>query len=320
MTIWQGLAKQDQEKILDMIAKGKGVMPYELIEDINSLEITPDKGFFTYTEFYSSLKQSNISLTEYENVKYLYETLIMRNLGDMDDLYNVHDVILLCEVMENRFQLMYQKFGYNPRKCNSASTLSGCIPRELSKVVIALPTNFEHAEIFEKILTGGYSCVNNRLGFDTEVLLPHFTRAEYSKMNIDQSFQSYKKQNYKVGYKLKLDGEDKYNDYRVISKIIKFDENNQYGFVMTKPMPVGSTKEKTPSWATFNLLIEKVSLDDPIGHLFIVDVEFDHEKTTSCQIMYNEIFPPFTDKQTRIESNERSLFQLLELYAEDIKI
>ena len=260
-----------------MIGKGKGVMPYELIENINSLKITPDKGFFKHTEFYSSLMQSNVSLNEYENVKYLYKTLNMINLGDMNDLYNVQDVILLCEIIENRFQLMYEKFGYNPRKCNSASTLSGCIQRELSKVIITLPTNFEHAQVFKKTLTGGYSCVNNRVGLDTELLLPNFTQAEYFKMNIDQSLQSYKNQNYKVGYKLNLDGEDKYNDYRVISKIIKVDENNQYGFAMTKPMAVGSIKEKTPSWTTFNLLMEKVSLDDPIGHLFIVDVIFDHE-------------------------------------------
>ena len=93
---------------------------------------------------------------------------------------------------------MYEKFGYNPRKCNSASTLSDCIQRDLSEVIITLPTNFEHSKIFEKTLTGGYSCVNNHLGFDTEVLLPNFSQGEYSKMNIDQSFQAYKNQNYKV--------------------------------------------------------------------------------------------------------------------------
>ena len=42
---------------------------------------------------------------------------------------------------------MYEKCGYNPRKWNSASTLSSCIQRKLSKVIITLPTNFEHAEI-----------------------------------------------------------------------------------------------------------------------------------------------------------------------------
>ena len=142
---WGCLSTKDKESILNMIAEGKGVMPYEKITDIHSLsEIVPKHDFFKHTEFYSSLKQSNISLEEYENVKFLYKKLQMRNLGDMNDLYNVQDVITLCEIIENRFEQMYQKFGFNPRKCNSASTLSVII-----KVIITLPTNFEHAAIFE---------------------------------------------------------------------------------------------------------------------------------------------------------------------------
>lgn len=44
------------------------------------------------------------------------------------------------------------------------------------------------------------------------------------------------------------------------------DENNQYGFAMTKPMPTGCIKENSsPSWIAFNLLLETVSLDDEIG-------------------------------------------------------
>ena len=81
----------------------------------------------------------------------------MRKLGDMNDLYNMQDVILLCEIIENRFEKMNKKFGFNPRKCNSASTLSGCVQRNQSKVIIALPTNYSHAEIFEKTLIGGFT-------------------------------------------------------------------------------------------------------------------------------------------------------------------
>ena len=29
----------------------------------------------------------------------------MRNLDDMNDLYNAQDVILLCEIIENQFQM-----------------------------------------------------------------------------------------------------------------------------------------------------------------------------------------------------------------------
>ena len=72
----------------------------------------------------------------------------MPNLGDMNDLYNAHDAILLCEIIENRFQLMQNEYGYKPRKCNSASTLSGCIEREMSKIIIPLSTSSEIVDIF----------------------------------------------------------------------------------------------------------------------------------------------------------------------------
>ena len=62
-------------------------------------------------------------------------------------------------------------FKYNPRKCNSASSFSGCVHRNKSKCCIALPTDAEYARAFEKALIGGFSCVNTRLAFDTNILL-----------------------------------------------------------------------------------------------------------------------------------------------------
>ena len=208
------------------MADGKGINPYEKIVDINSLDIVPERDFFEPTEFFSALKQKAVSDSDYESSKFLYENLKMRNLGDMNDLYNVQDVILLTEIIENRFQEMFKKYHYNPRKCNSASTLSGCIQRDLFKVFLTLPTCNEHVEVFEKTLTGGVSSVNTRMGFDTEILLPNLKTIGYNKMIIDKSFKGFKNQNFRVGWKLKLDGETKYRDLRVTSKIIKFDENN----------------------------------------------------------------------------------------------
>ena len=81
-------------------------------------------------------------------------------------------------------------------------------------------------------------------------------------MSIDESFKAFENQNYKIGFTIKLDNDEKSKEYRVISKVIKFDENNQYDFAMTKPMPVGAIKEKNASWTEFNMLFERVSLDD----------------------------------------------------------
>ena len=119
----------------------KRIIPYEKILDQNSFFITPENDvFFEKTEFYSDLKQRAVSDSDYESSYYLCTTLKTRNLGDMNDLYNAQDVILLWEIIENEFQLMQEENGFNPRKCNSASTPNGCIEREMSKVIIALPT------------------------------------------------------------------------------------------------------------------------------------------------------------------------------------
>ena len=67
--------------------------------------------------------------------------------------------------------MLQKTFKYNSRKCNSASSFSGCVHRNKSKCCIALPTDAEHVRVFEKILIGGFSCVNTRLAFDTNVLL-----------------------------------------------------------------------------------------------------------------------------------------------------
>ena len=40
----------------------------------------------------------------------------MRNLGDMTDLYNVQDTIILREIIDNRFELIYKAYGFNHKQ------------------------------------------------------------------------------------------------------------------------------------------------------------------------------------------------------------
>ena len=312
--IWNDMDFLQKNKVIDIVVSGKGIIPYEKIETIESLSRKPEDGvFFTRDEFYSSLKAESVDEISYQNAKTLFLTLKMRDLSDLNDLYNAQDVIILLEIIENRFQQIQDMTDYNPRIINSASKLSGCIQREKSKCIIALPTDNIQMEIFEKTVCGGYSSVNNRLSFDTELLMPNFSKADY---DIDPNL--FKRDDLKLGYMLKLNNYSSYERKRVITKIVKFDENNQYGYAMTRPMPTGCIKQNTsPAWATFNLLIEKVSLEDKIGHLFVVDIGFDFENASARQLTYNEIFPPIIEKKKIMEANERSLFQLLELFSKN---
>ena len=313
-TVWNDMDFLQKTKVIDIVVSGKGIIPYEKIETIESLSRKPEDGvFFSKDEFYSTLKAEQVDNISYQNAKTLFLSLKMRDLSDLNDLYNAQDVIILLEIIENRFQQIQDMTDYNPRIINSASKLSGCIQREKFKCIIALPTDNIQMEIFEKTVCGGYSSVNNRLSFDTELLMPNFSKAEYEK---DPSL--FKRDDLKLGYMLKLNNYSSYERKRVITKIVKFDENNQYGYAMTRPMPTGCIKQITsPNWATFNLLIEKVSLDDKIGHLFVVDIEFDFQNATARQLTYNEIFPPIIEKKKIMEANERSLFQLLELFSKN---
>ena len=62
---------------------------------MKSFFIKPENDFWEKTEFFSKLKQSAVNDEDYENSKYLYQTLKIRHLGDLNDLYNAQDVILL---------------------------------------------------------------------------------------------------------------------------------------------------------------------------------------------------------------------------------
>ena len=209
---------------------------------------------------------------------------------------------------------MHKTYGFNPKKCNSASAMSAYIERKMSKIILDLPTKLDHVEIFEKTVTGGFSSGNTRLAFDTQILLPNLPKL---KPNLDFENNPMNKDfDYKVVYNLKL-GKSKTQKKRVISKILKLDENHQSGDGMTKPLPIGCIKDDSDiSWASFNFLMETVDFKDTIGHLYIVDIEFDYENATEKMMAYNEIYPPIIEKHKIIDPCERSVFQLLEQYKE----
>ena len=63
--------------------------------------------------------------------------------------------------------------------------------------------------------------------------------------------------NCKVIYNLKMN--EQKTKKRVIAKILKLGENNQYGHGMTKSLPTGCIKDSDDvSWITFNKLLELV--------------------------------------------------------------
>ena len=71
----------DVDWILEYLSSGKGTIPYQMITDFDSLDIKPEKDFFDHEKLYSCLKEDNISVEEYENVKNFFQYLKITNTG-----------------------------------------------------------------------------------------------------------------------------------------------------------------------------------------------------------------------------------------------
>ena len=96
----------------------------------------------------------------------------MRNLSDFNDNNNIQVVFILDVILEYRWQKIKDETGFDPRCFTSVSTLSGTIERIKSKVILTYPRNVAVVDFMESVLSGGYSSVHTRLGFDTEMFTP----------------------------------------------------------------------------------------------------------------------------------------------------
>ena len=279
----------DQEKkwVLDYLASGKGMIPYQMITTFDSLNIHPETHFFKHEDFYSSLKEKNISKEEYENVKKFFKILRLKTLRDLNRIYNSQDTAILCEIFEQRSTLLQKVFKYNAKQCNSAGSFSGCIHRLKSKCRIALPTDAEIIRVFEKTLIGGYSCLNTRMAFGTDLFLKDTKNEKFLFKTANGQLK------------------------RLSSKITKMDENNPYGMVMTRPLPYGCIKRKKKVLSIDELqeLIKKVTLGDKIGHIFTLDSEFSDINPKT--LLFNEIYSPVFEKNKNISLHERSTSQIM---------
>ena len=186
--------KIDREWVLDYLPSGKGVIPYEMIQRCDSLDISPEKGsFFLPHHFYSSLKDSAIDDKDYEAVKKFYQTLNLGNLGQLNKLHYFQDTVILGKIFEQRSNRLQELFKFNPRKCNSTRSLSGCVHRDKSKCLIALPTNASHILCFERTVIGDFGFVNTRLAFDSQILLPKNDKDKYKLLyNIEGQKKEYR--------------------------------------------------------------------------------------------------------------------------------
>ena len=89
----------------------KGVYPYDFMdsfEKFNQMEL-PNKD-----QFYSILNDQHITDDEYNHAKKVWNTFMIKTMGEYHDLYLVSDVLLLTDVFENFRKTCMQYYKLDP--------------------------------------------------------------------------------------------------------------------------------------------------------------------------------------------------------------
>lgn len=86
--------------------------------------------------------------------------------------------------------------------------------------------------------------------------------------------------------------------------MFKLDENSQFDYLMMKLLSKGFIKrqEKLLILKQFNMLLETLDLDNQIGHLFVVDIEFNAVEATAKTLRYNQIYTPVFEKDKIVDA------------------
>ena len=128
---------------------------------------------------------------------------------------------------------------YSARDCLVWIVLLATLSKEIILKLFCL-SRWEVVELCESFLMGGFSFSNTRLGFDSEIFCQIVCILNFKTWG---SVKVFLRENFKIGYWLKLNSKKKYSQNRVISKIFKPDKKHQFGQTMARLLDTGCSGE-----------------------------------------------------------------------------
>ena len=215
----------------------KGVYPYDYMD---SFEKFNEKELPTKDQFHSILNDQHITDDEYNHAKEVWNTFMIRTLGDYHDLYLVSDVLLLTDVFENFRKTCMQYYKLDPCHYFTSPSLSWDAMLKMTNIKLELMTDIDMFQFIEKGMRGGVSYIANRYG------------------NANNKYM-------------------KEYDEKAPSKYIMYlDANNLYGWAMSQYLPTDNFKWMTDKEISKTNL-GKYELDSKEGLILEVDLEYPKE-------------------------------------------
>ena len=214
-------------KQLDLLLR-KGVYPYDWMNSIDKLsetQLPPQESF------YSKLNDEGISDKDYLHAKEVWDEFNCKTFRDYHNLYNVSDVLILADVIENFRDVCIENYKLDPAHYFTAPGLAWDAALKMTKIVLELIIDYDMLLMVQKGIRGGISMISNRYGTANN---------KYMGDSYDPS------------------KETKYIQY--------LDANALYSHAMRMPLPVGGfmwmSESELENWKSMPCILE-VDLDYP---------------------------------------------------------
>ena len=229
-------SKAFKGKRLNLMSQ-KGVYPYDFMdsfEKFNQREL-PNKD-----QFYSILNDQHITDDEYDHANKVWNTFMIKTIGEYHDLYLVSNVLLLTNVFENFRKACMQYYKLDPCHYFTSPGLSWDATLKMTNIKLELMTDIDMFQFIEKGMHSGVSYIANRYG------------------NANNKYM-------------------KEYDEKAPSKYIMYlDANNLYGWTMSQYLPTDNFKWMTDKEISKTNL-GKYKADSKEGLILEVDLEYPKE-------------------------------------------
>ena len=220
-------------KKLDLMVR-KGVYPYDYMDSFDKFE---GKKLPTKEDFFSIMNNEHITDKDYQHAQTVWETFMLKTMGEYHDLYLKSDILLLADVFENFRSTCLEYYKLDPCHYFTSPGLSWDAMLKMTDIQLELMTDIDMFQFIEKGMRGGISYIANR----------------YGKAN-NKYMKTY--------------------DEKAPSKYIMYlDANNLYGWAMSQYLPTGGFRWMTKSQIN-NMDLAKYNENSKKGLILEVDLEY----------------------------------------------